>query len=238
MNNRNFAKEYAEISGALVVSGAAKGALQYAFTAKLTTFLYHETLRQANYDVIASTAKAVGEMMMAGGRHYHNALHVLSGLYSEDEASSTQKLAYWFHDVIYSGVRGADETNSGTLMVAMLDGVIPDQMLDEAKAMIESTSQYDVPIGEIPRGHRLVLDMDLASFSWPAIPSLVASSNVRKEMENRGIYTIDGDIGFCESMLARGRIFRTDKWHEQHGEQAIRNIELRLKLLQEEQKND
>lgn len=170
----------------------------------------------------------------APSRHYHTLQH-LCDVYADlheyyvGKVPTATVFALFFHDVIYSALRGDNEKRSADHAANMLDQWGGDKALaDRVATMIEATATHESSDVET----QLFLDADMAILGALAERYSIYIVAVRKE------YSIYPDLiynagrrKFVEATLRRERIYLTDYFHRRYEVQARINLAHELTLL-------
>ncbi|WP_068399419.1 DUF4031 domain-containing protein [Kribbia dieselivorans] len=131
------------IASGLRLSGAAR-------RAQTTTRV--STLRQ-HWATVLPQAPAVGEELLERwgdrSRRYHDQRHLLEVLEALGSAqvahpSRALRLAAWFHDAIYEGRPGQDESDSAELAIVALSAHVPVAEIDEVTRLVLLTAGHHV----------------------------------------------------------------------------------------------
>lgn len=118
----------------------------------------------ATDDEIAAVAGAVLDDYAAPGRGYHNAAHLAEVLQFLDALGSDEpavELAAWFHDVVYTGLPGQDESASAARATRnLIDLGVRDEAALRVSSLVLMTIDHIAPDGDL--GAALLCDADLA----------------------------------------------------------------------------
>ena len=170
-------------------------------------------------------------------RAYHNADHldeliVLAREYTPD-LDEAEQLALLFHDAVYlpGAPRGDNERRSAALMTATLATLARDHAaLDIGKAVreraariIEATTHAEAPPAEAAR----VCDLDLWRLAAPWEAFCRHALGIRREYLH--LFADDAAFwharnAFYETMLAKPRLFATDRFFERFEQPARANM--------------
>lgn len=170
----------------------------------------------------------------APSRHYHT-LHHLCDVYADlheyyvGKVPAATVFALFFHDVIYSALRGDNERRSAEYATDRLHQWQADKELTErVGAMIEATATHESSDAKT----MLFLDADMAILGADTEQYSSYISAVRKE------YSVYPDLiynsgrrKFVEATLQRDKIYLTDYFYHRYEAQARINLAHELKLL-------
>lgn len=170
----------------------------------------------------------------APSRHYHTLQH-LSDVYADlheyyaGKVPAATVFALFFHDIIYSALRGDNEKRSAEHTRDMLCKWQADEALINSVAeMIEATATHESGDKET----RFFLDADMAILGAESIQYAAYIAAVRRE------YSVFPDLiynsgrrKFVEAMLRRDRIFLTDYFYSRYEAQARVNLSNELNQL-------
>ena len=166
-------------------------------------------------------------------RRYHDLRHLNECLNALDELGGGQpeRLAAWFHDVVYDGVPVQDEEHSADLSRAWLTGLgCAPELVSEVERLVLMTIEHDPRSGD-PAGE-ILSDADLAILGATSQRYRESVADIRLEYSR-----FDDDqwrVGRAEvlrSFLARPRIYRTELGHSRWEERARANIDHELTTL-------
>lgn len=166
-------------------------------------------------------------------RHYHELRHLTECLTALDllGAGEAELLAAWFHDIVYDGVPGQDETRSAAIARARLedaDAAAP--LIDEVERLVLMTIDHDPAQGDAA-GARLN-DADLAILGSPGERYVESVADIRREyghLDDAQWRT--GRRQVLQTFLARPQLYRTRAGRERWEERARRNIAAELERL-------
>lgn len=155
-------------------------------------------------------------------RFYHNWDHVY-GMFETAcifgfDLSPAQEWAILFHDAVYKVGDPNNEYKSGLLMAKMLDGIVKSEIINKAFDIIYSTKFHTCDQVQLCSEFKAVLDLDLYGLSTKQCP--VNSINVWNEVKTLPDYEtnkfsyLEKRLGFLRAMLAREKIYYTDKFDE------------------------
>jgi predicted metal-dependent HD superfamily phosphohydrolase len=170
-------------------------------------------------------------------RAYHNADHldeliVLAREHTPD-LDETEQLALLFHDAVYvpGAPRGDNERKSAALMTATVDTLaldhadlaVADSVLERAARIIEATTHAEDPPAEAAR----VCDLDLWRLAAPWEAFCRHALGIRREY----LHLFADEAAFWQArntfyaaMLAKPRLFATDRFFDQFEQPARANL--------------
>ena len=170
-------------------------------------------------------------------RGYHNAGHLdeLVGLAREHtpDLDEGEQLALLFHDAVYvpGAPRSENERKSAALMTATVDTLaldhadlgLADSVLERAARIIEATTHAEAPPAEAAR----VCDLDLWRLAAPWEAFCRHALGIRHEYlhlaaDESAFWAARN--AFYESMLAKPRLFATDRFFERFEQPARANM--------------
>ncbi|KAB2375689.1 HD domain-containing protein [Actinomadura montaniterrae] len=170
-------------------------------------------------------------------RRYHTREHLTAVLDLVDELAGDAedagavRLAAWFHDAVYDPERADNEERSARLAARMLaDTDLPASTIDEVVRLVELTVTHAPEPGD--RNGRVLCDADLAILGADPDRYAAYAAAVREEY---GFVPEDlfraGRAELLSSLLALPHLFHTDTARERYEDNARRNIETELMLL-------
>ncbi|MGY6502376.1 MAG: HD domain-containing protein [Acidimicrobiales bacterium] len=150
-------------------------------------------------------------------RHYHDTVHLAAVLASLDELSApvpppvVVELAAWFHDAVYAGRPGDDETASAQLARGRLaDSPLAEPDVEAVAAMVESTARHMDPTADHDSDTALLLDADLSILAAPVAQYETYVGGVRAEHADVDDERFRrGRLAVVEALLARDPLFLT-----------------------------
>jgi predicted metal-dependent HD superfamily phosphohydrolase len=161
-------------------------------------------------------------------RYYHNYLHISEMINwcnttFKDIIKPDQKIAIYFHDVIYDPASNINEENSVHLMKYFFNiegNQIPQDIIEKASLIILDTKDHSKPSIE---ESKLVLDLDLERLSRSYYEFLYFSELISYEYNfiSKDVFNKNRKK-FFEKMILQERIFHTP-YGIQHWEQNVRN---------------
>ncbi|MCC5997139.1 MAG: hypothetical protein JJU18_12310 [Oceanicaulis sp.] len=170
-------------------------------------------------------------------RRYHALGHLdfLSGEIERHHALIAEParlvLAAWFHDAIYNSLRKDNEARSAGLAARVLPGLgASEQLTARVCALIHATADH--ASGGADADDALFLDMDCAILGAPPAVYDRYARQIRFEYgwAPSGLYR-RGRRAFLTDQLARPRLFHTDEYEGEFGEQARANLARELEGL-------
>lgn len=190
-------------------------------------------------------AAALGEELIGrygeAHRRYHDRRHLLEVLRAVDEiagaagASTSTRLAAWFHDAVYQGRAGDDERASADLAARALREHDADvALVGSVAAMVAATARHLVPGegSEVDGDTALLLDADLA---------VLASDRVRYDEYVAGVRAEHSDIDddafrsgrlrALQTLVERERLFHTEVARDRFDSRARENLRREIAAL-------
>ena len=167
-------------------------------------------------------------------RHYHCDEHINQCLAKMDEAKEekgfhpTVEMAIWFHDVIYSAGDPENERNSAEWFRQRTNQHFSSVTIDEVSELITATEHREAPGGNRAK---LMVDVDLSSFSLPAEEFLEDSRKIRQEFSAKSnTEYIKVQSRFLQELLDRPTLYSTGYFIERYESRARDNIHKLLEL--------
>ena len=165
-------------------------------------------------------------------RHYHGQRHLLWVLEALDELTAPAppaaliRLAAWYHDAIYRGVAGDDESLSAELAKRQLTDLGLDRSdADHVAAMVAATARHFDPTAEHDPDTALLLDADLSILGSDPATYDTYCEGVRAEHPDVSDDRFRaGRLHVIESLLARERLFSTERGHDRFEKAARANL--------------
>jgi predicted metal-dependent HD superfamily phosphohydrolase len=170
-------------------------------------------------------------------RGYHNAAHLdeliaLARQHTPD-LDEAEQLALLFHDAVYvpGAPRGDNERKSAALMTATVDTLaldhadlaLADSVLERAARIIEATTHAETPPAEAAR----ICDLDLWRLAAPWDAFCRHALGIRREY----LHLFADEAAFWQArntfyaaMLAKPRLFSTDRFFDQFEQPARANL--------------
>ena len=175
-------------------------------------------------------------------RHYHSQHHVDSLLFNMRNLAdgapghAALELAAWYHDAVYDPAATDNEARSADLLDRDMAGLADPALLASAHAMVLATASHAPPEGPDPApsaGVDLFLDLDLQVLGslrdrYDAYETGIAAEFV--PVHGEAAYR-RGRAAFLEAMLARPRLYRTDRFHRLLDARARANMRRALDAL-------
>jgi predicted metal-dependent HD superfamily phosphohydrolase len=170
-------------------------------------------------------------------RRYHTREHLTAVLDLVDELAADAadpgavRLAAWFHDAVYDPERADNEERSARLAARMLaDTDLPEATVGEVVRLVELTVTHAPEPGD--RNGQVLCDADLAVLGADPDRYAAYAAAVREEYAfvPEDLFRA-GRAEVLNSLLALPRLFHTDTARERYEQQARRNIETELMLL-------
>ena len=169
-------------------------------------------------------------------RSYHGQAHVdalLDGLTQEAGAMrhpAAAELAVWYHDAIYDPAATDNEDRSAALLLGEMTGLVCPDVLQAAAVMIYATAGHTLPPGldeELRADVATFLDLDMAVLG--TAPAEYAAYEAGVAAEYAPVYGLEafrtGRGAFLRGMLARERLFLTERFHRRLD--AVARVNLR-----------
>lgn len=162
-------------------------------------------------------------------RIYHTQQHIEDCLTLFDEIKNrlhhadTVELAIWFHDAIYQINSRDNEELSADLFMNMSEDVLQPTTRHQVYQHIIATLHNGSEMLE--HDTRYMVDIDLSSFGLPWEEFIHNSHEVRAEMSHipdEEFYP--RQCAFQQSLLKRGRFYRTDYFFRNYEQSALNNI--------------
>ena len=176
-------------------------------------------------------------------RRYHGQSHVdglLRGLAAEASViadPAAVELAIWYHDAIYNPAASDNEDRSADLLGSDMAGLADAAVLRSADIMICATADHVVPSGlsePLRDDVATFLDLDTAilgagSAEYAAYEAGIAAEYV--PVHGLAAFRL-GRAAFLRGMLARERLFHTDRFERALGAASRLNMRRALEALQ------
>jgi len=181
----------------------------------------------------------LAELYTGDDRHYHGDMHINQCLAKMDEAKAekgyhfTVEMAVWFHDAIYLPGDRENERNSATWFRQRTSNHFSTDTVNEVSEIITATEHREAPGGDRAK---LMVDVDLSSFSLPTAEFLQDSRRIRQEF---GALTTAEFIGvqskFLRELLQRPSLYSTQYFLEHYESQARANIHMLLQMYESDE---
>lgn len=177
-------------------------------------------------------------------RSYHGQAHVdtlLDGLVQEAGAmrhSAAAELAAWYHDAIYDPAASDNEDRSAALLLEEMAGLVCSDVLQAAAGMVRATARHMLPPG-LDEGLRAdvatFLDLDMAVLGTAPVEYEAYEAGVAAEYVP--VYGLEafrtGRVAFLRGMLARERLFLTERFNRRLDAAARVNLRRAMTCLGE-----
>ena len=157
-------------------------------------------------------------------RAYHGQAHVdamlrgLHGLGAAVASPAAVELAIWYHDAIYDPAARDNEARSAALLLSELAGIAGPALLGAAALMVRLTAGHALT-PEVPDALRedcaLFLDLDLAVLGAGTDAFDAYEAGIAREFApvHGSVAFRVGRAAFLTGMLARPRLFHTERFH-------------------------
>ena len=174
------------------------------------------------FSALESRLAALRARLAEPHRAYHAQSHIDAMLRAQRDLPLAEpaatELATWYHDAVYDPARHDNEAASEALLRAGLAGLADPALIERAARMVRATAAHALP-DDLPPAWRedtaLFLDLDLAILgagepAYDAYERGIAFefTPVHGEAAYRA-----GRAAFLASLLARPRLFLTDRFH-------------------------
>ena len=167
-------------------------------------------------------------------RVYHGQAHIdamLDGWRGLGDAvahSAAFEVAIWYHDAVYDPARPDNEARSADLMRAELGDLADPDLVERADRMIRLTAGHHLS-PDVPAGWRgdtaLFLDLDLAVLGASAAAYDAYEAGIAAEYGPvHGPAYRPGRAGFLEALLARPRLYHSERFHARLDAPARANL--------------
>ena len=188
--------------------------------------------------------KRVRELYNGPERGYHAWSHpeALLKLLSKVEGGLNDPLAVrcaiLFHDAIYEPRASDNEQRSAVLADEMLRGIVPDECVERAVRLIQSTAKHAIPTG-LAAGEAsdmaIFLDMDLSILGASAEVFDAYEAGVGHEYREVPTAAFRaGRAAILEGFLARDFLYFSDWGRAQFERRARKNLARSVKQLQQD----
>ena len=187
------------------------------------------------FSTLSARLAALRHRLAEPHRAYHAQSHIDAMLAAQQTLAATianpaaMELATWYHDAIYDPAAHDNEARSEALLRAELEGLAAPAILEPAAAMIRATATHALP-DDLPEPWRadtaLFLDLDLAILAAPPAEYDAYEAGIAAEfipVHGEAAYRA-GRAAFLRSLLARPRLFLTDRFHAERDAPARANI--------------
>ncbi len=177
----------------------------------------------------------LSDLYQGEDRFYHGTEHIRQCLEKLDEAVEEcgshpeVELATWFHDAVYHAGSPDNERKSAEWFKDRSNTHLYENTIDCVSNLITITEHRNQPQTDL---EKLMVDVDLSSFSLPFEQFLRDGSNVRKEFKKYSDEKfVAGQRNFLNSLIGRSSIFSTDYFHRHYEKRARDNINQLLKMF-------
>ena len=177
------------------------------------------------------------ELYQGEDRFYHGAEHITQCLEKLDEAEEEcgrhpeVELATWFHDAVYLAGNPDNERKSAEWFRDRASGYLNEECIRHVCELITITEHRNQPQTET---EKLMVDVDLSSFSLPFDQFLRDGSNIRREFKAYSDEKfVNGQRNFLSSLISRPSIFSTAYFLQHYEPRARDNINRLLKMYDE-----
>jgi predicted metal-dependent HD superfamily phosphohydrolase len=160
--------------------------------------------------------------------HVHDMLRLAHTLCNQDDMPWMEAVI-WLHDAYHDpkAPHGQNERRSADLLNGMLGEAFTDQGRALARAAIEASAHHFQDQSGLHPLVEILLDIDMGGLGGNSESFSRHTRRVSEEYQRVG--TSDEDIAkghekFAKAMLARRRIYYSDKMHEQYEECARANL--------------
>ena len=230
-------------------------AWEAAFAPRLNTpRLKHVEAPAVSQAQLTAQVAELGESLLQAWeqphRAYHHSGHLsqmltdLDRLYAQRTQGSTPLalvLAAWFHDAVYEGAPGEDESRSEQLASASLEplvtaGLLTGHELQMVSLLVRATATHelpesaDLPVGYEPEDIQFFLDADMAILAADSARYRRYLRGVRSEYSHCDDEAFRaGRTTFLRSILGRKRIFLSEQAMQLWEEPARANLRAELR---------
>lgn len=205
--------------------------------AMTTAQKWHASLRRCGLDDPSGVVLAELEALHAERhRKYHNLEHVLDclghleSLPVEGVDLAALELSIWFHDAIYSPLKGGNERASAELARERLAAMGADSALQQKVHRLIMVTTHDTRPRDLDES--VMIDVDLAILGSGREVFERYEQNIRKEyrLVPRPLYR-QKRKEILQSFLARSAIFNTEVFRESFEARARSNLEWAIARL-------
>lgn len=173
-----------------------------------------------SFDVPDNISENIASVTMQSyskeGLYYHTCKHVFylfqNADYNEIELEPWEKLALFFHDVIYNPGKWRSEILSGQFMRALCEPYLRLEMVNKAEYAIQQTANFLKPI--VSEDVYKILDLDLIGFAAKEKDFLKSNDDIEHEFVRvyNWIEYLSGRIKFLEELKSRAPIYRSKEF--------------------------
>ena len=190
----------------------------------------------------ADSFQVLKEKYSEKSRFYHNLSHVktllnlFESLRDKILEHNAIRFAIWFHDVIYDTKRSDNEEESARLAFETMARLhVNLETINLVRELILATKNHSGK--NLPDDARLFLDMDLAILGTSEEVYKEYTQAIREEYSwvSESMYR-SGRGNVLRSFIDRERIYLTDEMKARYEQQARRNINREIQLLNAETK--
>lgn len=198
------------------------------------TALWKERSVQFDEDHCNAVFNQLSRLYLGDDRFYHDTEHIRQCLEKLDEAVDEcgrhpeVELATWFHDAVYHAGSPDNESKSADWFRDRSENYLEENTIEHVSNLITITEHRNQPQTDL---EKLMVDVDLSSFSLPFDQFLRDGSNVRKEFKAYSDEKfVAGQRSFLTGLIGRSSIFSTDYFHQHYEKKARDNINKLLKM--------
>jgi predicted metal-dependent HD superfamily phosphohydrolase len=175
-------------------------------------------------------------------RFYHGQAHIdaLLGALADQGGHvrhrAAAELAVWYHDAIYDPAAIDNEARSAALLIAEMDQLACPSVVSVAGSMVRATASHELP-ADLPDRLRedtaTFLDLDMAVLGADAGDYDSYEAGIASEyIPVHGLTRFrSGRAAFLRRMLARKRLFHTERFHRRLDAPARANLQRALQAL-------
>jgi predicted metal-dependent HD superfamily phosphohydrolase len=165
-------------------------------------------------------------------RSYHNLDHIRRMLDDMQkyfpQASASEILAIWFHDLVYIPGSRENEAQSAWQMAVLMRDIFTYGELEMATSHILATAYGKKQASPFSSGSKRLRDIDLLSLAADGADYRANTARIRDEYNLADSVWENGRRFFIEQMLAQKRIFLTDELHTWFEYHARSNLQQEL----------
>lgn len=211
-----------------MIRNICNNVLKKEFTEELENFLVNELLIKNTLNIPDILFYSMSTDLV----HYHTPAHILNmfdfAISNQLLLQPGQKLAVWFHDAVYIPNRSDNEEKSESLMMLLLDHLIPKNIINISSDIILDTKKHFTKTPLYSKYSELVMDLDLCSFCDSFDYVLMHNEQIDKEFSINYKDSLDYyyslRIKFLQTILNCKQIFRTDYFIDKFEKHARENI--------------
>jgi predicted metal-dependent HD superfamily phosphohydrolase len=175
-------------------------------------------------------------------RFYHNQVHIdalLGALADESRhiaSPAAVELAVWYHDAIYDPGAADNEARSAALLTAEMSDLACSSVVSAAEAMVRATADHDLLMNlpdRLRKDTAIFLDLDMAVLGANAVDYDIYEAGIAAEYVPVHGWTAfrSGRATFLRGMLARERLYHTNRFHLRLDTPARVNLQRALQAL-------